>query len=118
MTIVTILNKNIVLERNKMELINQIKSILIIIVMSVVGLFVWKTKNENENLKEDLASVKETINSNSIETERQIINNDKAVIEKEADTTVKVVEDLTKPVEDVSKQMEGHNDGKTFNIVV
>lgn len=101
-----------------MELISQIKGILILIVMAVVGLFVWKTKNENDNLKEDLASVKETINIDSIEAERQIINNDKDAIVKEADTTVKVVEELNKPVEDVSKQMEGHNDGKTFNIVV
>ena len=102
--------------KNKMDYINQIKNIIILIMMSVVGLFVWKTKSDNENLKEDLMEVKETIKENTLKAEQTIAENKVDVIQKESETTVKVVEELAKDIKKVD--LEGHSDGKTFNITV
>lgn len=99
-----------------MNILNQIKNIVILLVMAVVSVFVWKTKSENESLKEDLSEVKKDIEVNSLKEDIEVVNNKLEVKDKETETTVKVVEELSNAK--VEDKLEGHKDGKTFNITV
>lgn len=100
---------------------NQIKSILVLAVLSLLGIIAWRTKKENENLKDNLREVREDIITNTADTEVKVAEKKIESVVKESEIKVKVVEELSTPTDttDIKKQFEEHKkDGKTFDITV